>query len=138
MNIELKSLVGEHTLDGVDRDTVKIKYYRTVYHDARVIRIRLDGKVYEAQEDPEDDYRSSLSYLRLLDGDHITNSFAPVKVIGRMRADTKCERSNTLELVDAVTGKVVLAVGTDNTDDYYPTCVMEFDPTAMSTNESTL
>ena len=36
--------------------------------------------------------------------------------------------------MDVVTGKCILEVCTENTDDYYPDYVAKFDPTAMATN----
>lgn len=134
VSVELESLVGEHVLDGVDPGSIRVPYYGKVLHDVATLRFRLDGVLYEAQEDPEDNYRSSLQHLIRLDGDHIDNAFTPCRVVGRMREDGKYSVNNTLELVDVVTGKVVLAVGTDNTDDYYPECVMMFDPSAMASN----
>jgi hypothetical protein len=35
---------------------------------------------------------------------------------------------------DVVTGKVVLEVGTDNTEDYYPYCVMNWSPENLACN----
>ena len=32
------------------------------------------------------------------------------------------------------TGRVVLRVGTDNYDDYYPMCILEFVPQALAAN----
>lgn len=34
--------------------------------------------------------------------------------------------NDTIQFIDVVTGKVVLEIGTDNTDDYYPYCVMNW------------
>lgn len=49
-------------------------------------------------------------------------SFKAVKVVGKMRDGD----NRTLELTHAKTGKLVLEVGTDNTDDYYPWYVASF------------
>ena len=42
--------------------------------------------------------------------------------------------NNTIQFVDVITEKIVLEVGTDNTDDYYPYCVMYWTPENLSIN----
>lgn len=42
--------------------------------------------------------------------------------------------SDILELIDIANGKVVLACGTRNTDDYYPCYVAGFHPENMACN----
>jgi hypothetical protein len=51
-----------------------------------------------------------------------------------MRENDKYEEHDILDLIDVVTGKVVLSVGTGNTDDYYPYWVAEFTPENMGAN----
>lgn len=127
------SLVGDHVLTGCDRDSVPPT---EDYEDsADRIRFVLDGLIYEALEDPSDGYRSMLQHLRVVDGPPVANVFEPCAVVGRARADESHSKNDTLELVDARTGLVVLAVGTDNTDDYYPVCVLDFTPEAMAVNQ---
>ena len=41
-----------------------------------------------------------------------------------------------LELLDCKTGKTVLEVGTENTDDYYPCFVANWSPENMACNQS--
>lgn len=132
--MELKDLVGEHLLDAVDRDNTEVRRYDDVFDSCDVIRFRLDGVVYMAVEDPNDGYRSSMRSIESGDWP-MTNTFPPVRVVGRHV--TKGEyggEDDILELIDVVTGKPVLRVGTDNLDDYYPGFVCFFDPTAMATN----
>ena len=133
--VELDSLIGEHVLDGVDLTTERVKPYGDHYEDANVIRFRLDGLVHTAIEDPSDGYRSSLDKLFVEDCP-ITNTFAPVRVVAKKKSDDTYAKNDTLELVDVVTGKVVLEVGTDNHDDYYPSFVGVFWPQHMSINQS--
>ncbi len=125
----LADLVGEHELTGVDcledaaEDAAK---------DQNVCIFVLDGIAYVAEEDPEDGYRSYMRELRLADAP-VKNSFPPVKVIGSMRRPG-VDQDEVLELRDAITTELVLAIGTMNTDDYYPWCTIEFHPEAMSMN----
>lgn len=131
--IELDSLVGEHILDGVDLSIESVKRYGDCFEDANVIRLRLDGKVYTAIEDPSDGYRSSMDRLFVEDC-LIKNVFPPVKVLAKKKANYTYGVNDTIELIDVVTGKVVAEFGTDNTDDYYPSFVSAFWPQNMATN----
>jgi hypothetical protein len=133
--IELDSLIGEHMLDGCDLSTEQVKTYGEHFEDASVIRLRLDGKVYTAIEDPNDGYRSSMDRLFVEDSP-IKNSFPPVRVLARKKANDNYSVNDTIELIDVVTGKVVAEFGTDNTDDYYPSFVSCFSPENMATNQS--
>jgi len=132
--IDLGSLVGEHVLDAVDLSTEKVERWGNYFEDANVIRFRLNGVVYTAIENPEDDFRSSLDKLFVSSDDEMRNVFPPVKVIGRKKASSQWNANDTLELVDVETGKVVVEVGTDNFDDYYPMFVSAFWPENMITN----
>ena len=133
----LADLVGEHLLDAVDTEKITVEPWEGAGYteDVEAFSFRLDGKVYTALEDPDDGYRSSMD--KIVESERpMRNVFAPVKVVGRHRTEGDHQRDNVLELIDVVTGKVVLEVGTANTDDYYPWWVATFDPTAMATNAS--
>lgn len=131
--VEFDCLIGEHVLDAVDSSTERVKTWGDSFEDANVIRFRLDGKVYTAVEDPDDGYRSSMERLYIAD-DPIKNVFPPCKVLVRKKADEAYGSNDTLEMLDVVTGKVVLEVGTDNSDDYYPSFVAAFHPENMAVN----
>lgn len=133
-SVELSSLVGEHILDAVDRDTEEIaREWRGTEH-CEVIRFRLDGKVYTAVEDPDDGYRSSMDKIFVSDAP-MKNVFAPCKVLARMDTEREYGGTNdTLELLDCANGRVILRVGTDNSDDYYPWFVAEWLPANMAIN----
>ena len=62
--MELKDLVGEHELSGVDTTTERVKPYGDYYE---VVRFVIDGKTYKATEDPNDGYRSYLKELEVTD-----------------------------------------------------------------------
>ncbi|MBO9194355.1 hypothetical protein J5277_09580 [Rhizobium sp. 16-449-1b] len=133
---ELTDLVGSRRLDAVDFDNEQIKeLYGDGFEESSVCRFRLDGVVYIAVEDPNDGYRSSMRTLTIANEAQMKNVFPSIEVVGKHR--TEGEYSGTddvLELVDAITGKVVLEVGTDNVDDYYPGFVASFHPENMATN----
>lgn len=136
---ELADLVGEHILDGVDFYTEKAA--NKWEDDANACRFRLDGTIYCAVEDPSDGYRSSMREIFVVKGDvDMENTFPPVKVVGRYKdrkgSSYSSRECDILELVDVVTGEVVLEVGTDRTDDYYPSFVTFFNPRAMSVNSA--
>lgn len=137
VTVELDSLIGEHVLDGVDTYVEKIKQYdwRDDLTDASAIRFRLDGVIYIATENPDDGYRSTMERLIVQPGTEMTNTFPPVQVLAKKKANDTHSVNDTLELIDVVTGKVVMEVGTDNTDDYYPYFVSNFSPENMATNQ---
>lgn len=135
-NVDFAELIGEHELDAVDETTAKILTWSDTYEDAQMLAFRLDGKTYVACEDPDDGYRSSMQYLRESDAP-MRNVFTPCRVLVRHRLKGEYSQvDDTLEFLDMKTGKVVLEVGTDNTDDYYPSFVASFRPENMASNEA--
>jgi hypothetical protein len=134
--VTLDDLVGEHVLDGVDTYIEQVKKYSDYAEDANVIRFRLDGVVYIAFEDPSDGYRSSLDKLIISPTAEMTNTFPPIRVLAKMKTNGSYSENDTLELIDLVTAKVVMEVGTDNSDDYYPSFVSNFTPENMATNQT--
>ncbi len=131
--MELKDLVGLHSLSSVDITIEKVKQYGETYEDAEAIRFVLDGITYKAIENPDDGYRSYCNELEVCN-EIVSNTFAPHKVMAKMKEDGSYQKNDTLQLIDVITGKVVLEVGTDNTDDYYPYCVMQWNPENLAAN----
>jgi hypothetical protein len=136
--MELNDLIGEHVLDAVDFVSENIKAeYGEYFEDCSIIRFRLDGIIYEAIEDPNDGYRSSMREIRAYVGPMV-NKFPPISVIARMKPNGSeyggSQENETLQLIDKSTGRVILEAGTDNTDDYYPYFVSYFDPKGMAVN----
>lgn len=133
--VELKDLCGEHVLTGVDRTSQIFKSYGGD-EDSQVINFTLDGKTYTAAEDPSDGYRSSMRYCAVSD-EPTKNTFAPVRVVGRLKEiePGDDDAPNVLQLFDVVTGKLVLEVGTENADSYYPYWVACFSPENMAINQ---
>lgn len=132
--VELKDLCGEHVLTGVDRTNQIFKSYGGD-EDSQVINFTLDGKTYTAAENPDDGYRSCMRYCAVSD-EPTKNVFAPVRVVGRLKEQGgDDEAPNVLQLFDVVTGKLVLEVGTEYADSYYPSWVACFSPENMAINQ---
>lgn len=134
--MELKHLVGEHLLTAVDFSTEQIKQYEWSddLENCQVARFCLDGNTYVAIEDPEDGYRSCMGSL-IIDESVVSNQFPPQRVVCVHRTKNEYNDCDILEMIDVVTGKVVLEVGTDNSDYYYPSFVASFHPEAMAVNK---
>lgn len=127
--MEVKELVGKHLLTGVDsyskEETDKSSY--SYGEDANCVSFILDGVTYTATEDPNDGYRSSMKSLEI-DKYAVKNIFPEVEVFGKMKANEEYSVNDTIQFVNTKNGEVVLEVGTDNTDDYYPCFVGNFYP----------
>lgn len=134
--IELDSLLGEHTLTGVLLGTCQIPEGQYNEGDSvNFIALILDGVCYRAMEDPDDGYRSSMDYLEELPSPlEGMTLFAPHKVVAKKAADSEYDKNDYLEFVDCETGKIVAEVGTDAVDDYYPGFVGRFDPKGLAVN----
>lgn len=133
--VTLESLVGEHLLSGVDfiKETEKGEYAGDY---AQLCIFELDGKVYTCKEDPGDGYRSSMDSL--IEGGTVSNRFSPQRVICSMQTEGGYGRvDDILVMRDCLTGKEVLRIGTENTDDYYPCFVANFQPESMACNAQT-
>jgi hypothetical protein len=100
--------------------------------DASAISFVLDGKGYMAIEDPNDGYRSAMEGLYEFDPALVKNTFPPCRVVGEIQDG----HNGTIAFKDQLTGKVVLEVGTNNSDDYYPSFVANFCPDAMPDNQA--
>ncbi len=127
-SVALESLVGEHVLMGVDSEQIRPD---GAYEDATALRFVLDGLIYVVTEDPSDGYRSCLGSVEIVEGPPVKNMFPPCRVLASMATGSSDE---VLELRDVTTGKVVLQVGTDNSDNYYPSFVGNFTPEHMAVN----
>lgn len=141
--VDLETLVGERQLSGVDFDKMEVKRYEWSKDDddketVEVMRFILDGVTYEAIEDPSDGYRSSMRGCYVTDV-AIKNSFAPVPVLGSWRTEgSSYGKDAVLELRDRANGKVVLEVGTENVDDYYPGFAAHWLPSNLAINAEPL
>lgn len=138
--INMNDLIGPHILRGVSFGSVKPEGY---YKDTSdTISFILDDKIYTAVEDDNDGYRSALGDIYIADE---TPSFAAgggvifagVHVTAAWSKNTG-EHDNRgdaiLDFTDTVSGKIVLSVGTDYSDDWYPSFVASWMPENLSLN----
>lgn len=129
-DVTFDSLLGEHMLSGVDLFNSKVKQeWGDYYEDCQCISFVLDGVTYAAIEDPSDGYRSSMESLKISDHE-VKNVFSPIRVVCKKKGNEGYHDNDTLQFI-AMNGRVVMEVGTDNADDYYPWFVAFFDPTAI-------
>lgn len=133
----ISDLTGPHRLMGIDRfnDDRKTYEWSDETENVEVIRIDLDGRVIEFWEDPSDGYRSLHNGPVQVDA-VLDNSFAPIDVVCEHVTSGRCkwnasEEANILRIRNAMTGDVILDVGTDNVADYYPSWVCEFSAEAI-------
>ena len=130
--MQLDDFLGIHVLTGVDFAVEKAT--EEYYEDANTMAFEMDDKVYLVREDPDDGYRSSMKDIEEVDI-KVVNQFPPCKVKGRRRKNSEYgEKNDVIDFYDVVTGLVVLAIGTENIDDYYPSYVAYFDPRNMKIN----
>ncbi len=127
--MELKDLIGGHKLSGVDVTSEGFNLYG---RDGDAVRFILDGKTYKAIEDPDDGYRSYLKELEVTD-EKVTTNFPPQSVVGIMKSAGLYD-SDVIQFVDSVTGKVVLEVGTEDVNDYYPCAIIRWSPENLAIN----
>lgn len=138
-DVDFTTLVGEHDFTGADSTSVRLEDWGFTEVADRLSFV-LDGVTYTATENPSDGYRSSLDSLIV--GGEVENTFAPVRVraeyltvrVYEGTGYTYTTQCDILRLVDVANGLPILEVGTDNNDDYYPSCVLWFDPAAMAIN----
>lgn len=124
--MELKDLVGKHQLSGVD--------YTNGTDGEMNVLFCLDGVTYEAQEDPDDGYRSYMKELQVTEK-RCTNTFPAQPVLCEWDCDQSGYADDDLLIIkDAENGLTVLKIGTCNTSDYYPWCEMEYTPENLSCN----
>lgn len=132
--VDFGALTGLKTLTAVDYDA---EWDDEKYEDASVIRFVLNGDTYIAVENPSDGYRSSLGYFYKDNRQRPTNKFDPVKVFVMLRPDNdrKGLSYHILDVVDVQSGLVVLSVGTDLSDSYYPSFVGNWSPENLYVNQ---
>jgi len=133
VSVPFSDLLGEHELSGVDFGSMgKMDKWSD---ESGTMDFIIDGKIYSAIEDPGDGYRSSLEELAVGRIAEVKNKFPSIMVIGSEVPSDQYVENNIIQFIDCTNGKVVMRLGTGNTNDYYPFCVMEFTPENMSTNE---
>lgn len=127
--MELKELAGLHTLTGVTNESKSLErsWNEEQTYDAQTLSFILDGIIYTATEDDNDGYRSCMEHL-LVNKFECKNTFNPIQVLGIYKNKSGYyENADILQLY-GMNGKLILEVGTDNSDDYYPSFVSNFNP----------
>lgn len=127
----LKDFVGKHKFSGIELSVESRPTYEgsDYNEDAEVCRFMLDGVTWEIAEDPNDGYRSS-AREPIISPVPLKNVFKPVDVLctyqdkrDRYGSEEPCD---ILNIYNAETGALILAVGTDNIYDYYPSFICNF------------
>lgn len=134
---DLEALCGLHWLDARGEIIGTKKEWDD---DApRVVVLRLDGILCWFQENPSDGYRSSLSHVRIAEpGDLPSGALAafPKRLVScQVRKqpvdpwpDSYPRFDHVLMGTDEATGTLLFEIGTENTDDYYPSFISHWSP----------
>lgn len=126
VNVELEDLVGKHILSGIETGNIGSSGY---------VGFTLDGVTYRAVEDTCDGYRSYMEDLVVVE-QPCKIRLPDIEVVCCMLDDDPHPDDDVLVFIDALNGKTILKIGTENTKDYYPYCVMEYTPENMSCNQT--
>lgn len=132
--MELCDLAGNHKLSGVEYTTTST----SDSEEFMSIIFILDGVAYRAEEDPDDGYRSYMKELVVLSDEEAEklckNRFEPEEVVCEYDEGDEDEANDILYINNSITGEAILELGTSNTNDYYPCCVMNYKPEFMQCN----
>ena len=129
---QLSDLVGEHLMEAVPRLDLRHPFDP----DATGAAFTLSENTYLVFEDPNDGYRSAAAPLLgfagsayQLGGEYRTEYLRPpLKVVCTMEG----EGGEVLTMRDE-RGQIVFEVGTDNSDDYYPSYIARWSPPGVRT-----
>lgn len=117
---------GWHELSGFCDCTIRDEYSS---EDINALIVRIDNKNYLCYEDPHDGYRSH-SELQETDKE-CTNTFPPQRVMVK-HYDKHYDKGIQFYSPDF---ELILLIGTDNYDDYYPGAVWEWHPENLPINK---
>lgn len=129
--MELKDLIGKHIFSGCELTSTNRKNFGGHFENCGVCLFTLDGITYKAVENPDDGYRSYMDELEISDVAP-RYSFDGVDVICYMQEN---DYNDILVIRDAYNGKIILEVGTEMYDDYYPVCHFLYQPENMICND---
>lgn len=127
--LNLSDLVGAHVLSGIETG---VRAFDDSFwcETSNYIKFTLDGITYMAVEDPDDGYRSYMGEILQVD-ETCRIRIPDVAVLCSMKDEID---HDILVFRDAINGEIVLEVGTDYTDSYYPYCVMNYHPEKLACN----
>lgn len=131
--MKLMDLVGTHIFSGIETGTREIlKWGR--YEDCGYIKFILDGVTYMAVEDPCDGYRCYMDELKVVD-EPCKIKLPDISVYCKhCSSDEWGMESDVLDFYDETNNECFLTIGTENTDDYYPYCVLRYKPEKLAVN----
>ncbi|HSN66735.1 MAG TPA: hypothetical protein VLS94_08845 [Fusibacter sp.] len=93
-------------------------------------RVVFDGKSYELTEDESDGYRSYLNDVVETEN-KVDNTFQEIEVYCIHKDDGYYD---VVEVFDSSNNQLILTFGTQNCDDYYPYCILDWKPQNMNIN----
>lgn len=127
---------GEHMLSGVCLVDVECGWddFTTA------VMLTIDGINYLAFENPDDGYRSYGCFIKDSKGRVQTNLFPPQKVVVRNTYVREMDDSmyvNEYEMTEILNpdGELIVKVGTDLSDDYYPCAIFRYNPENLPVNK---
>jgi hypothetical protein len=126
--VTLESFIGLRTLRAIGQAMITSEGYP---HDTvQQIVIDVDGILYEFTEGSNDGLRSSLGSLRSVrtTPHRMAVIDPPLVVHFHHRARGDRDGADCIYAINERTGLVVLDIGTDNIDDYYPSFIFSWDP----------
>lgn len=140
--ISLQDLTGRHILTGWGREMGSISYRRITSarpeYTPEKFYFTLDGITFVAEEDPDDGYRSLLGSIHNLD---VVPELLPQSYTQIPYVEVVCDfgilpqHEEILYMDDAVTGKTIVELGTDYTDNYYPCFIANIYPENIHYNQ---
>lgn len=126
---------GLHMLTGIGQTSFYDEWNCT---DIDGVVLQIDGKNYVVYEDPDDSYRS---YGRMHETDEAPKVvFLAEPVYARNKSERGTDENMWLidwELLELrnVEGELVLEIGTDHSDTYYPLAIFHWYPENLSVNK---
>lgn len=124
---------GKHRLSGIEQYSRKTTFGDNI--DGYYVII--NNNVYAFELDPDDGYRSygSVFVPIGITPKDIKNRFVPHDVIITLIKDHVGDGGKQFyQIVDAITGKIVLEIGTDYYDSYYPCAIFHYYPENLAIN----
>ena len=115
--MKLEDLAGNHIFSGID-------------HVGCEVLFQIDGSNYLVIEDGDDGYRSYMNEIEKTDR-VIKNTFLGQSV----KCEHQGEETDILKIY-SLDNKLILEVGTDYFDDYYPCAVFNYYPENMDINQN--
>lgn len=130
------ALCGTHNLLAIRTD-VKHPFQS----DANGVALDLGGMTVFVFEDPSDGYRSCAASPLIAKCSLYEFGVSPeyIRAPVEVRRWTKSENgdgADGVEFIDTRNGKTILRLGTDNSDDYYPSFTCDWQPQNLADNAS--